>query len=125
MSKEIKHHPDDATMLSFAAGTLAEGLSAVVAAHVSMCPRCQAEVADLELLGATLLLAAGGSNEALAVPATPSTIVKAEPRNNSAAIGFTRSDQSRLWPRTRKHSVEAARPRRVAPSLTTEPWRNR
>lgn len=56
MSTTIKHHPDDATLMSYAAGALEEPLAAVVAAHVSMCPHCRAEVADLERLGAALML---------------------------------------------------------------------
>ncbi|MEQ1517372.1 MAG: zf-HC2 domain-containing protein, partial [Usitatibacteraceae bacterium] len=66
MSSEIEHHPDDATLVSYGAGTLPEALTAVVAAHVSMCPRCRAEVADLNLLGATLMLSSPGTGETLA-----------------------------------------------------------
>lgn len=51
----ILHHPDDATLMSFAAGSLPEALSAVVACHLAMCPRCRAEVAEMEALGAVLL----------------------------------------------------------------------
>jgi putative transcriptional regulator len=68
MITEINHHPDDATLLSYAAGTLAEALTAVVAAHVSMCPRCRAEVADLNLLGSTLMLSSVGSGGVLTAP---------------------------------------------------------
>ena len=56
MSLSISHHPDDATLMAYAAATLAEPLAAVVAAHVSLCPRCRAETADLERLGAALML---------------------------------------------------------------------
>ena len=51
----INHHADDATLMSYAAGSLPEALSAVVAAHVRMCPCCRREVDALELLGGTLL----------------------------------------------------------------------
>ncbi|MBS0242636.1 MAG: cupin domain-containing protein [Proteobacteria bacterium] len=57
MSQEITHHPEDTTLVAFAAATLAEPLAAVVAAHVAMCPRCRQEVEDLERLGAALMLA--------------------------------------------------------------------
>lgn len=50
----IKHHPDDSTLMSYAAGSLAEGLSAVVATHLAMCPVCAAEVATLECIGVAL-----------------------------------------------------------------------
>jgi putative transcriptional regulator len=51
----ITHHLDDATLMSFAAGSLPAALSAVAAAHVAMCPRCRREVAGLERVGGTLL----------------------------------------------------------------------
>jgi putative transcriptional regulator len=56
MSHSITHHPDGATLMSYAAATLAEPLAAVVACHLSMCPHCRAEVADLERMGAALML---------------------------------------------------------------------
>ncbi len=51
----ITHHLDDATLMSFAAGALPGALAAVAAAHVAMCGRCRAEMADLERVGAALL----------------------------------------------------------------------
>lgn len=51
----ITHHLDDATLMSFAAGSLPGTLAAVAAAHVSMCSRCRAEVAVHERMGAALL----------------------------------------------------------------------
>jgi putative transcriptional regulator len=51
----ITRHPDDSTLMSYAAGSLPAALAIVVAAHVSICPRCRDEVATMELLGGTLL----------------------------------------------------------------------
>lgn len=51
----ILHHPDDATLMSYAAGSLPEALSAVVVTHLAMCSRCRAVVADMEMLGAVLI----------------------------------------------------------------------
>ena len=51
----ISHHPDPATLMSYAAGSLAEPLSAVVASHVEMCGACRKDVRRLEALGAALL----------------------------------------------------------------------
>jgi putative transcriptional regulator len=76
MSAVIRHHPDSATLLSFAAATLAEPLAAVIAAHLSMCAACRAELADLELLGAALLLAE---------PHPPGTAPVAAPRRPTEA----------------------------------------
>lgn len=51
----IIHHPDDSTLMSFAAGSLPEVLSAVVATHVAMCPACAREMRTLDGLGALLI----------------------------------------------------------------------
>lgn len=51
----ITHHLDPSTLMSYAAGSLPEALSAVVAAHVSMCPRCSREVRSMERIGGAIL----------------------------------------------------------------------
>jgi putative transcriptional regulator len=51
----IKHHPDDATLLAFAAGSLGEAASVVVASHLAWCPACRATVRCAERLGGTLI----------------------------------------------------------------------
>ncbi len=50
----IKHHLNEATLMSYAAGSLPEALCAVVAAHVSRCPSCAEKVRELELVGSLL-----------------------------------------------------------------------
>lgn len=87
MSIAIKHHPDGTTLMSFAAATLAEPLAAVVAAHLSMCPQCRFEFADLELVGAALLDASPRrSGEAgLQAPRRPAVVgTRAAPRTGAA-----------------------------------------
>ena len=51
---KIEHHPDASTLMSYAAGSLPEALSVVVAAHLDVCPTCAAEVTELERIGASL-----------------------------------------------------------------------
>lgn len=51
----ITHHPDDSTLLSYAAGSLPAIFAAVVAGHVEMCPACAAEVRRMEQIGILLL----------------------------------------------------------------------
>jgi len=51
----ITRHLDEATLMSFAAGSLPGALAAVAAAHLAMCPRCREEVAFLERVGGALL----------------------------------------------------------------------
>jgi len=49
------HHLDDATILSYAAGTLGEALSVAAACHISMCPECRTAVRKAEALGGEIL----------------------------------------------------------------------
>lgn len=51
----INHHPDDATLLSYAAGSLPESFEILVGCHIESCARCQARVAEAESLGAALV----------------------------------------------------------------------
>jgi putative transcriptional regulator len=55
MSSPIMRHPDDANLMSFAAGTLPEPLAAAIVAHAELCPRCRKELAGLSVLGGALL----------------------------------------------------------------------
>jgi len=47
----IVHHLDEATLLSYAAGTLGEALSVAAACHISMCSQCRSAVRQAEALG--------------------------------------------------------------------------
>lgn len=50
----IQHHPDFSSLMSCAAGSQPEAIAAVMAAHVSMCPKCAAELHIMEEIGITL-----------------------------------------------------------------------
>jgi putative transcriptional regulator len=65
--KNMSHHPDDATLMSFAAGSLAEPLGLVVATHCAVCSACAAEVKFLERIGSALF--AGLEPQAMSRPA--------------------------------------------------------
>ena len=73
MSTTIKRHPDAATLMSFAAASLAEPLAAAVAAHMAICGECQNEMADMQLLGAALLMSSelADSSDRIEVPRSP------------------------------------------------------
>jgi len=51
----INHHPDEATLLSYAAGSLPLAFELLVACHLRSCPQCQQRVAQAEALGGMLL----------------------------------------------------------------------
>jgi len=67
----ITRHLDDATLMSFAAGSLPGALAAVAAAHVAMCARCRGEVAILERIGGALLTSLPEVAMVRPGPATP------------------------------------------------------
>jgi len=83
MTRPILHHPDGATLMSYAAATLPEALSAVVAAHVAMCPECQRAVADLELLGSAILLSSAADAKAAALEVPPKPVERRPVRRAS------------------------------------------
>jgi putative transcriptional regulator len=51
----IRHHPSEATLLTYATGALSEALAIVTATHVRQCPACSRSVALLESVGGALL----------------------------------------------------------------------
>lgn len=55
MMKQPTHHLTDPLLTAYAAGTLPEAFSLVVATHVSLCDDCRAQLAALESVGGALL----------------------------------------------------------------------
>ena len=51
----IAHHLDDATLIGFAAGTLAPAHSIVTSAHLAMCQHCRATLHRAEAIGGGVL----------------------------------------------------------------------
>lgn len=51
----IKHHLDEATMVSYAAGSMSQAMALVVACHISVCPSCRERVSESEAIGGQLL----------------------------------------------------------------------
>lgn len=51
----IKHHLNDALLMSYAAGTLPEAFNLVVATHISMCDECRARLGAFEAVGGAML----------------------------------------------------------------------
>lgn len=103
MSLTISSHPDVTTLMSFAAGTLAEPLAAVVAAHAAMCPVCRREVGHMEQVGAVLMCGLG-------VPAgsvrPANTIVEhVQPATAFVPAGPARADARLPAPITRAYGL--------------------
>jgi putative transcriptional regulator len=51
----IQHHPSDATLVAYAAGSTVEGISLVVACHLAFCAACREMVVEAEAIGGGLL----------------------------------------------------------------------
>ncbi|WP_067864925.1 ChrR family anti-sigma-E factor [Neptuniibacter marinus] len=51
----IKHHVDEATLVSYAAGSMSQAMALVTACHLSMCPQCRERLAHSEAMGGALL----------------------------------------------------------------------
>lgn len=55
VSHRPRHHVDEAMLLSYAAGTLEQSASIVVATHLSLCPHCRRALSAAEAAGGALL----------------------------------------------------------------------
>lgn len=55
------HHPEPEELLAYASGSCPEGVSLVVACHLTYCPACRSELELMEELGGTLLETAPSS----------------------------------------------------------------
>ena len=51
----IKHHLDEATLMSYAAGSLSQGMALVVACHLTMCRDCAKRLDSHQAIGGALL----------------------------------------------------------------------
>ncbi len=49
------HHPDDELLLGYVTGALSYPAEVVMAAHLTLCPRCRDAAADLEMVGGEIL----------------------------------------------------------------------
>lgn len=49
------HHLSEEILMAYAAGSLPEALSLIVASHITLCPVCRAEVERYEALGGSLI----------------------------------------------------------------------
>ncbi len=65
----IQHHPDDAMLAAFAAGTLDLGQHVAIATHLASCPHCRGFIQAMEHVGGSVLAGlppAAMSDDALA-----------------------------------------------------------
>lgn len=99
------HHPKDEWLLSYAAGTLDEAFSLLVASHLTYCAECRERVREAELIGGTLLaempttpVADGTLDKILARLDEPEGQAAPKAHPQSAPIRVTGSDQPGVLP---------------------------
>lgn len=63
----VTHHPSEALLLDYAAGSVGEAPALAIAAHLSFCPRCRRDHRRLEVVGGHFMTAA------LETPPAPSS----------------------------------------------------
>lgn len=51
----IRHHPDETTLIDYATNALDEAANLVVASHIALCPACRKAVRAFECIGGSLL----------------------------------------------------------------------
>jgi len=94
-----KHHPDDATLLSYAAGSLSPGAQMLLQCHLACCEHCRHRVADAEAIGGDLLEHLPQSSMRASVDDifAKLDLLDAEPSLESKAVHFERPDWLPEW----------------------------
>ncbi len=57
----VSHHPSDALMLDYAAGTMSPALELAIATHLTFCPHCRNTSRLMDSVGGQLLVEAAGT----------------------------------------------------------------
>jgi putative transcriptional regulator len=112
-----KHHPSEALLMDYAAGTLDAARDLVVGAHVASCEVCAREIALMETVGGAMLEALPPS------PTTPGAMDELLGRIERPAPVAPSIDQKSDWIRVPTAVLEAARTRRrwAAPGVWVAP----
>lgn len=93
---KIKHHLTEALLIGYAAGTLPEAFSLVVASHVSMCDECRARLASYEALGGGLI--DGGEEMALSDDCFEAVMARIDGADAAVAPPVRRARRPGLFP---------------------------
>lgn len=115
----ITHHLDEATLMSFAAGSLPAALAAVAAAHTAMCPRCRHEVALLEGVGQALVSELAPASLARPEPPTPPPAASHQPSHRQDGQGD--AEVPRVVGRLVAGGLDAVRWRWLGPGVWDRP----
>ena len=89
--KQIKHHLTEPLLMGYAAGTLPEAFSLVIATHISMCDTCRAALAEYEALGGEVMMDAAPVDVSEDVLAATMALIANGPVTPAAAPARNRS----------------------------------
>jgi putative transcriptional regulator len=121
MSLKINHHLDPATLVAYSAGSLGEALSAVVSAHLEMCPQCRAELDDMDLMGGVLFeamaLAPGGARAKAPMPPVDNVIRMACRQGVDGGAAALTSHVPRVFAARASVDLDDVPWRRLAPGI--------
>ncbi|MEL6235370.1 MAG: ChrR family anti-sigma-E factor [Pseudomonadota bacterium] len=82
-----EYHPTDDMILGYASGSLSEGLSLLMASHLTYCAECRQRVEKLESLGGAMLSAMSVPN--MTPPAFDDILARLGPQDPAPGIGAT------------------------------------
>lgn len=107
----ITHHPDQANLMSCSAGSMPEGLAAIMAGHLALCAHCRRELTTMHDIGVSLF-----QSLAPADLAAPAPIV---------ALRAAEADVDRRTPPSNVADGDVPLPLRpvLGPSLNDVDWR--
>ncbi|MGK2921870.1 MAG: ChrR family anti-sigma-E factor [Methyloceanibacter sp.] len=108
---KIAHHPDRATLMSYAAGSLDEAFATVVATHLASCAECRSRLRETEEIGGNLLEAID------AVPLDAAAFERAMSKLNEPV------EQTLDEPEQRKPSLSRPLARLVGGGLDDVAWK--
>lgn len=126
----IKHHPDDATIVAYAAGTLDEAFAILVSCHLETCSHCREALKTAEMIGGAELetvedaaIADGSFGHIL--EKISATEERAEPRVTMPAQKPRRSRDWHKAPNALQHyiggSLDEIKWKRVGPGVWQKP----
>lgn len=122
-----KHHPDDATLLSYSAGSLSAGAKLLLDCHLACCESCQRKVSQVEAFGGALLDAMpsvpmmGSIDDLLAKLDRPEQRLaqpQAEATSRTTTPEWLPEWAQDLLPWLDQESTDKARWQRVAPGIS-------
>lgn len=115
----IRHHPGDTTLVAYAAGHLGEALSAIVASHLAVCPRCRRRNGIADEIGGELL--ESSAPEALSDNALDAVLARVA--GEDAAPPRSGHPDEAAPPRAGRHGVAAPLGHLLPANLDDVRWR--